>query len=559
MNIVQLTEHLKDLPKEQLVGEAQRPSGMAPPYLIIGELQRRKRMESALNAAQNAQQPQTTVAQDVVNAAGVPPQGLAQMAGALAPKTDMAQNTGRQPTAMMAEGTNKYTVGEKLSKDWTDFLSWLYPENGPEVPAYIPPGLMQRQTDLGPTDPDRRSDMTAKERRSSPLEATKRMRRSTAPLQSVSPDIVPSAPSGIGGLAASAMEAPASPAISVAPAVDPSLFDDVARMTQAGMGPVATQPQYEPAGDERVELPVQGPEAPAPVSNAEGWMEEKFGPGWLTNMAEGEDIPGPVQGPEKPLVPQWVWDDVRTTAGAIAGIIPGIDGPKTQESPGATEAPEDDGINLDDPKTFMPPTPEAAAATQKIASGGTGSSISGSLAQMGQMAAGADDKIMEEFTKDKWLALARAGAAIMMTPNVGMSAIGAGVMAGLEGLAAARSNRDAALEAQQAQAMEQAKLALAQRAAAARGRGGGGAGGDKFDVGDAANIMGKLASEYETVSTTIDTMRLNGEPVPKDLLQMKIDLHNGLTAIRTQLAARGYGAPSGASGTGGGVNMPSAG
>ena len=37
---------------------------------------------------------QPTVAQEAVSAAGVPQQGIAQVAQAMAPKTDMTQNTG---------------------------------------------------------------------------------------------------------------------------------------------------------------------------------------------------------------------------------------------------------------------------------------------------------------------------------------------------------------------------------------------------------------------------------------------------------------------------------
>jgi len=90
MNLFTAQEQLRDLSKGQLVQEMQSPSGSIPPFLIMTELQRRTRMESA--AALDKGPPQTTVMQDTVNAAGVPQGGLATMAQAMAPQTSMAQN-----------------------------------------------------------------------------------------------------------------------------------------------------------------------------------------------------------------------------------------------------------------------------------------------------------------------------------------------------------------------------------------------------------------------------------------------------------------------------------
>jgi hypothetical protein len=103
MNLVQLQEQLKDFSPQQLAKEMQMPTGNVPQYLVLGELQRRKRMEASAMQEQ-AQQNQTTVAQDVVSAAGVPQGGIAGMAQALAPQTDMGQNTGQAPVPQMAGG-----------------------------------------------------------------------------------------------------------------------------------------------------------------------------------------------------------------------------------------------------------------------------------------------------------------------------------------------------------------------------------------------------------------------------------------------------------------------
>lgn len=115
MNIIQLQDQLKNFSQEQLVKEMQMPSGNTPQYLVLGEIMRRKQMESS---AAGQQAPQETVAQEAVAAAGVPQGGIADMARALAPKTDMAQNTGVQA---MAKGgpVKKMNVGGDVMTDET--------------------------------------------------------------------------------------------------------------------------------------------------------------------------------------------------------------------------------------------------------------------------------------------------------------------------------------------------------------------------------------------------------------------------------------------------------
>ena len=102
MNLFELQERLKDFSQDQLVREMQAPTGTAPQYLVLSELQRRQRMMAEERA--RMQQPQTTVAEDAIAAAGVPQGGLADMARAMAPQTDMDMNTAVQPVKRMAEG-----------------------------------------------------------------------------------------------------------------------------------------------------------------------------------------------------------------------------------------------------------------------------------------------------------------------------------------------------------------------------------------------------------------------------------------------------------------------
>jgi len=101
MNLIQLQDRLKNFSQDQLIQEMQMPSGSVPQYLVLSEIMRRKKAEQDFAAAQA---PQTTVAEDAVNAAGVPQEGIAGMAQAMAPKTDIAGNTGAQPMQGMANG-----------------------------------------------------------------------------------------------------------------------------------------------------------------------------------------------------------------------------------------------------------------------------------------------------------------------------------------------------------------------------------------------------------------------------------------------------------------------
>tara|TARA_R110002073_G_scaffold157106_2_gene312369 strand:+ start:11 stop:2002 length:1992 start_codon:yes stop_codon:yes gene_type:complete len=92
LNMLDTQDKLKNFSEAQLIKEMQMPSGSAPQFMVLSEIERRKRMRSDVQRQEGLMQP--TVAQDAVSAAGVPQQGIAQVAQSLAPKTDMTQNTG---------------------------------------------------------------------------------------------------------------------------------------------------------------------------------------------------------------------------------------------------------------------------------------------------------------------------------------------------------------------------------------------------------------------------------------------------------------------------------
>lgn len=101
MNILDVQDKLKGLSEQQLVQEMQMPTGVAPQFLVLSEITRRKRMRDDYKNQQN--KPQTTVAQEAVSGAGVPNGGLASMAQTMAPNSSIAQNTAAPPSQPMPQ------------------------------------------------------------------------------------------------------------------------------------------------------------------------------------------------------------------------------------------------------------------------------------------------------------------------------------------------------------------------------------------------------------------------------------------------------------------------
>ena len=99
MNIIELQDNLKNFSEDQLVNEMQTPSGMIPQFLVLSELNRRKRVKDDF-AARSAEN-QNTVAQEAIAASGVPQEGLPEMAQSMAPKSASALS---QPVERMAAG-----------------------------------------------------------------------------------------------------------------------------------------------------------------------------------------------------------------------------------------------------------------------------------------------------------------------------------------------------------------------------------------------------------------------------------------------------------------------
>lgn len=78
MNLVKIAEMLKSAPDAALMREMQNPSGATPSYMILSELQRRKKLRGTLQT----EEPQTSVAEDAVQEAVM---GAAGGLGSMAP------------------------------------------------------------------------------------------------------------------------------------------------------------------------------------------------------------------------------------------------------------------------------------------------------------------------------------------------------------------------------------------------------------------------------------------------------------------------------------------
>jgi hypothetical protein len=92
MNIIDIQDSLKNFSEDQLIKEMQMPSGNAPQFLVLSEIQRRKRVRDDFSKRQAAQEP--TVAEEAVAAAGVPMQGIAGMSEAMAPQSAVSEGIG---------------------------------------------------------------------------------------------------------------------------------------------------------------------------------------------------------------------------------------------------------------------------------------------------------------------------------------------------------------------------------------------------------------------------------------------------------------------------------
>jgi hypothetical protein len=95
MNIIQIQDRLKGMPKEAIIDYIQNPTGEVPTFLALGELERRKTMENKYTAMKPEA---TTVAEQIVQENM--PMGL----GAITPSEAMSPSTAMSPEAGIMQG-----------------------------------------------------------------------------------------------------------------------------------------------------------------------------------------------------------------------------------------------------------------------------------------------------------------------------------------------------------------------------------------------------------------------------------------------------------------------
>lgn len=170
MNILDIQDKLKSLSQDQLANEMQMPSGAVPQFLVLGELNRRQSMRQSMQQQGAGAQ---TVAQELLNGAGVPSEGMSEMGRSMAPKSSIAQNTGigslpqqapppeqgagiaalapQQPMGMYAGGPvmkmaggsqgaidrNSYTLPQIIGNSLGDFSDWW--NSGPTYAPRVNP------------------------------------------------------------------------------------------------------------------------------------------------------------------------------------------------------------------------------------------------------------------------------------------------------------------------------------------------------------------------------------------------------------------------------------
>jgi len=119
-NLVELSNDLEFVPKEQLIQMSQDPNSTFPPYLVLAEIQRRTQMEKMYDAQQP--KPQTSVAEELVAEFAGSPSGLGAMAQSsdlqqAFPSGDMSNMAPPSPMQMMASGGRTgYQAGSLTSQ-----------------------------------------------------------------------------------------------------------------------------------------------------------------------------------------------------------------------------------------------------------------------------------------------------------------------------------------------------------------------------------------------------------------------------------------------------------
>jgi len=99
MNILQQEDLIKGTPDDLLVQEAQNPSGAVPQFLVISEIQRRQDMRQRFAAEE--EQPQQTVADQIVSGVSPQQQGIAALPPQMPPQAPVGAMPPQMPPPQM--------------------------------------------------------------------------------------------------------------------------------------------------------------------------------------------------------------------------------------------------------------------------------------------------------------------------------------------------------------------------------------------------------------------------------------------------------------------------
>ena len=469
MNLFTAQEQLRDLSKGQLVQEMQSPSGSIPPFLIMTELQRRTRMESA--AALDKGPPQTTVMQDTVNAAGVPQGGLATMAQAMAPQTSMAQNDSAvaqqgQPAPQAAPAAAPVQQMQEgglagIKRNVSDYGVL----NTPGSPGFRSESALERA----------RMNAQRSSEANTPGEGLSLMDILSYRVPQQEVGFV----EGIGKPVVEALLGPAQPTVDMSgspsfrpespsrPAT-PLTYEEI--ITRARAGVIPTEDQLVRSVEANLLTDQQASDVQA-MTERTGYVptDEEMGVAALPGMAPPSEYSPPVDTPymyAKQGVGDWV-------AGALGGRTiaeqSAIDAERAALLAAQRSA---EGLSGETD------TPAADPSVPDVADPLAPNIVADPLAPVrpagpaGLVGANAPPPVTAEdrmFEQDKWLALARFGAALAASkaPTFGQ-AMGEAGQVGLDALGAARADY---------QKRKQEAEIMAMKRAAASGRGGGGGGG----------------------------------------------------------------------------------
>lgn len=401
MNIIDLQEALKGMSEQQLVSEMQAPTGNAPQFLVLSELTRRNKMRQDFAKRQSDQA--GTVADDAIAASGMPAGGIAAMAQSMAPRTEVAQNTGVDP------------VGRPVGM--------APPQPMAEVQAMYSGGLV-RMADGGMVNPR-------------PVGRATEMRLWDFKYGSThNPDGTPIAPRGIDALLAR-RQAPEQPMFD---ARDVALSDDPVR----GRGLPFVQPVETAQESTPVEPSPQVPSGPRGLPFVPPQADEN---GIRLPFNFNDDFTAPRGNPRAGLpitAPRIMTEGEVEAERQIAENISEMD---INEQRNAVQGPmlpvTDEPEATDKPKTLDQIITPEAATKSGVSSGGGGGASSNRFSSYEQFIQAKLDDLDKQEKRDKWLALAKAGAVLMSSDNPTFGgAIGEAFGAGISSLQESLSEAD---------------------------------------------------------------------------------------------------------------------